>query len=90
MSESVQWQVIISRKAERALRPLPKDLLQRLRQAIDELGSNPRPIGYTKLAGSDFYRIRVGEWRIVYAIEDEQLIVLVVTVAPRGSVYRDL
>ena len=90
MSESAQWQVIVSRKAERALRRLPKDLLQRLRQAIHELGSNPRPIGYTKLVGSDFYRIHVGEWRIGYAIEEDRLVVLVVTVAPRGSVYREL
>jgi mRNA interferase RelE/StbE len=90
MSESVQWQVIVSRKAERALRRLPQDLLQRLRQAIRELGLNPRPVGYKKLVGSDFCRIRVGDWRIVYTIEEEKLIVLVVTVAPRGSVYKDL
>ena len=90
MSESVQWQIIVSRKAERALRRLPRDLLQRIRRAIDELETNPRPAGYKKLVGSDFYRVRVGDWRIVYVIEDDRLIVLIVTVAPRGTVYKDL
>lgn len=90
MSESVQWQVIISRKAERALRRLPQDFLQRIRQTICELETNPRPTGHKKLVGSDFYRIRVGDWRIVYVIEDDRLIVLIVTVAARGSVYKEL
>jgi mRNA interferase RelE/StbE len=90
MNEFPQWKVIVSRKAERSLRRLPKDLLQRLRQAIDGLATNPRPTGYKKLAGSDFYRIRVGDWRIIYTIEDDQLIVLIVTISPRGSAYRDL
>ena len=90
MNEPPQWQVIVSRKAERSLRRLPKNLLQRLGQAIDGLAINPRPTGHKKLVGSDFYRIRVGDWRIIYTIEDDQLIVLIVTISPRGSAYRDL
>jgi mRNA interferase RelE/StbE len=70
---------------------LPRDLLARIRTAIRGLAVNPRPIGYKKLEGyADLYRIRVGDWRIVYTIEDDQLIVLVVEISPRGAVYRDL
>ncbi len=89
MSKPPTWQVITTRKAERTLRRLPKNLLQRLRKAIDALEHNPRPRGYKKLTGSDYYRIRVGGWRIIYTIKDDKLIVLVLTVAPRGSAYRN-
>lgn len=86
-----RWQVVVHRRAERALRRLPRNLLERIRRAIAQLASNPRPPGCTRLAGTEhLYRIRVGDWRIVYAIEDEQLIVLIVDVGPRGSVYRNL
>jgi mRNA interferase RelE/StbE len=90
MSKS-RWQVIIHRKAERILKRLDGDLLERIRQAIRGLASEPRPPGYKKLTGyENFYRIRVGDWRIIYAIEDKQLIVLVLEISPRGGVYRNL
>jgi len=85
------WQVIIHRKAERVLKRLDGDMLERIRQAIRGLASEPRPIGYKKLTGHEnLYRIRVGDWRIIYAIEDKQLIVLVLEIAPRGGAYRNL
>jgi mRNA interferase RelE/StbE len=53
--------------------------------------NNPRPNGNKKLKGyKNLWRIRVGEWRIIYAIEDERLIVLVVELAPWGQAYKDL
>jgi len=90
MSDSPIWQVIVTRKAERRMRRLPRNLIKRLQKAIDSLGDDPRPPGYKKLIGEELYRIRVGNWRVIYAIEDDQLIVLVVTVAPRGSAYRNV
>ncbi|MBX3013685.1 MAG: type II toxin-antitoxin system RelE/ParE family toxin [Caldilineaceae bacterium] len=61
----------------------------RLEEAIDGLAETPRPNGYIKLAGEEpLYRIRVGEWRIIYAIQDDELIVLVIEVAPRKDTYR--
>ncbi|OQA43738.1 MAG: Plasmid stabilization system protein [Chloroflexi bacterium ADurb.Bin325] len=85
-----RWTVILERQPERLLRRLPRDLLQRLDAAILALGENPRPPGCKRLRGHDLYRVRVGDWRITYAIEDDRLIVLVVEVAPRGGAYRDL
>jgi mRNA interferase RelE/StbE len=90
MSKS-RWQVIIHRKAERILKRLDGDMLERIRQAIRGLASEPRPAGYKKLTGyENLYRIRVGDWRIIYAIEDKELIVLVLEISPRGGVYRNL
>jgi len=90
MSKS-RWQVIIHRKAERVLKRLDGDLLERIRQAIRGLASEPQPLGYKKLTGyENLFRIRVGDWRIIYAIEEDQLIVLILVVSPRGDAYRKI
>jgi mRNA interferase RelE/StbE len=91
MPESHLWKVIIHRKAEKVLLKLPKDLLVRIRITITGLSTDPKPAGHKKLVGyENLYRIRVAEWRIIYAIENEKLIVLVLEVSPRGAAYREL
>ena len=52
------------------------------------LADDPRPVGVKKLHGQDRYRIRVGDYRVIYQIEDEVLLVLVVEIAHRREVYR--
>lgn len=90
MSES-HWHILIHRKAEKILKRLDGDTLNRIRSAIGSLAKEPRPVGVKKLAGYDnLYRIRVGDWRIIYAIEEDRLIVLVLEISPRGGPYRDL
>jgi mRNA interferase RelE/StbE len=85
------WQVIIHRKAEKILLRLDGDALERIRRAIRSLAVEPRPAGVKKLTSFDnLYRLRVGDWRIIYAIEDERLIVLVLEISTRGSAYREL
>lgn len=84
-----RWQVLIDRQPERIFRRLPKPLLQRIREAISGLAQDPWPPGCKKLAGYDnLYRLRVGDWRISYAVEEDRLVVLVIEVAPRGGAYR--
>ncbi len=86
-----RWQVVIHRKAEKVLKRLDGDTLERLRCSIRELAIDPRPVGVKKLTGYDnLYRLRVGDWRILYAIEDDLLIVLVLEISTRGGAYRDL
>lgn len=70
----------ISRKADR----------RRIVSRIQALAENPRPDGCKRLSGSERYRIRQGSYRIVYSIEDKQLVVYVVKIAGRKSVYRTL
>jgi len=70
----------ISRKADR----------QRVAKRIEALAEDPRPPGCKKLSGSERYRVRQGSYRIVYAIEDDELIVYVVKIGDRKSVYRGL
>jgi mRNA interferase RelE/StbE len=63
-------------------------LRDRIRSAIDSLTTEPRPHGVIKLAGRDDYRIRVGDYRVVYAVDDDELLVLVARIAHRREVYR--
>ena len=84
-----RWRVFIHRKAEKTLKRLHGDILDRTRRAIRLLESDPRPAGYKKMVGfEDLYRIRVGDWRIIYTIEDDKLIILVLQVAVRSGMYR--
>jgi mRNA interferase RelE/StbE len=85
-----RWQVVIAREPKKVLARLPRDLLKRVQKAIDALAVNPRHPGCVSLTGYELWRVRVGGWRILYAIEDDRLIVLVVEIAPRGGAYRDL
>lgn len=75
--------------ALRQLRKLPKDALRRIRTATEDLRDEPRPEGAAKLAGThDLWRIRVGDYRVVYTIADDVLVVTVVRVGHRREVYR--
>ncbi|NKQ37678.1 MAG: type II toxin-antitoxin system RelE/ParE family toxin [Chloroflexi bacterium] len=86
-----KWRIHIERQPQRTLRRLPKTLGQRIDRAILELAHNPRPANSRKLVGfANMYRIRVGDWRVIYTIKDDQLLILVIRIAPRGSAYRNL
>jgi mRNA interferase RelE/StbE len=86
-----RWEIVLSRTARRVLRRLPRDLLERIDEAIQALATEPKPHGCRKLSGTGYanlYRIRVGDWPISYAIEEDALIILVIEIAPRGRAYR--
>ena len=85
-----RYRIDLSPRAVKDLRRIrDKRIHDRMIDAIATLAGNPRPDGVTKLAGkADKWRIRVGEWRVVYHIDDGRLVVLVVTLGVRGGVYR--
>ncbi|WP_149587785.1 type II toxin-antitoxin system RelE family toxin [Tabrizicola flagellatus] len=84
-----RYTVTIDRPAQKQLKAVKdKRLRNVLEREILALADNPRPHGCLKLVGhKDHWRVRVGDWRIVYRIEDGRLVVVVVRVAPRGGVY---
>ena len=83
------YQVLLERSAERDLRRLPADVHDRVIEAIRALAGDPRPPGCRKLAGSkNDWRIRTGDYRIVYEIADAGRIVRVPRVRHRRDVYR--
>ncbi|MBA2461511.1 MAG: type II toxin-antitoxin system RelE/ParE family toxin [Actinobacteria bacterium] len=75
-------------EAVRAFRRLRGRVRDRIQSAIDDLAAEPRPHGAVKLAGRDDFRIRVGDYRIVYAVDDTERLVLVARIAHRREVYR--
>jgi mRNA interferase RelE/StbE len=87
----VAWQVRISKPAERDLKSLPGSVQRQVAGAIEALAKDPRPPGCRKLGGSDdLYRLRLGDYRLVYQVRARELLVLVVIVRPRGDVYEKL
>jgi mRNA interferase RelE/StbE len=83
------YQVEFRSSADRELSRLDRQMLARVVAAIDELGEQPRPPGVRKLAGAEHtYRIRVGDYRIVYTIDDATKVVTVERVRHRSDAYR--
>ena len=84
-----KYRILIKPSALKEIEAIsPKKDRQRLVDRISKLSHNPRPPGCEKLSGQDKYRIRQGRYRIVYSIEDQELIVYVVKVGHRKDVYR--
>jgi mRNA interferase RelE/StbE len=83
------YDVQFAASAARSFRKLEPAVQRRLARAIDALSTNPRPHGPVKLTDEDdLFRLRVGEYRVVYKIQDRQLIVLIVAVGHRRDIYR--
>lgn len=84
------YRIEFTNDAKRALKKLDKPIRRRVIEAIQALANVPRPPGIKALTGSGYLRIRVGDWRIVYEVQDEILVILVITIGHRGGVYRKL
>jgi len=82
------YSLVIKKSAERELRALPKEDLRRISDRIRGLAHSPRPHGNEKLSGQERYRLRQGDYRIVYAIDDEAQTVEVVKIGHRREVYK--
>jgi mRNA interferase RelE/StbE len=85
----VRYDVAILPAALKQLQALPKKDRQRIRDRIDSLAEDPRPPRVKALKGGEGYlRLRVGDYRVVYAVHDDQLLVVVIRVAHRREAYR--
>jgi mRNA interferase RelE/StbE len=83
------YRVRLKRSAEKDLRRIDKSRIPSIIAAIEDLENNPMPVGCRKLVGSDSsYRIRIGDYRVVYLVEDIVCIVEVERVRHRKDVYR--
>ena len=85
------YTVEVAPAAGRQIRKLDREAQRRVLAALDKLRDEPRSHDAIKLQGNEnLYRVRVGDYRIVYAIEDDRLVVLVVKVGHRRDIYKDL
>ena len=82
------YSIKIKSETKKYLLTLEKNLRRRISRSINELAANPRPSECKKLKGRDAYRIRVGDYRVIYEIYDDVLVVLIIRVAHRREVYK--
>jgi mRNA interferase RelE/StbE len=82
------YSVLIKRSAAKELEGVPRKDRRKLITKIRALASDPRPDGSEKLAGQDLYRVRQGDYRVLYEVDDAVVVVTVVRVAHRREAYR--
>lgn len=83
------YQVELAKGVEKDLRNIPTRQVARISAVIYKLALNPRPAGSVKLVGYDIeYRIRVGDYRVIYQVHDSILIILVIEIGHRKDIYR--
>ncbi len=84
------YKLVLSKQADKTLHKLPYDLARRIKAKLVCLAEDPYVSNNNvmKLRERPGYRLRIGDWRIIYEIKDAELIILVVKIAPRGGVYR--
>ena len=83
------YSVVFARSASKELRLLDASLALRILKRVEALSGNPRPAGVVKLEGAlDLWRIRIGEWRVVFGISDSERFVDIVAIHHRREAYR--
>lgn len=84
----MKYTVILAKTAQKQLDKLPEDVCNRVLRKLTTLETHPRSTDTKKLKGTDAYRVRVGDYRILYEIEDGRLLVLVIQIGHRRDIYR--
>ncbi len=84
------YRIVFTRQADRTLRKLPRNLADLIRSKLDQVAADPYAHhgNVTKLQNRSGFRLRVGDWRVIYEIQDDQVVILVLKIAPRGGVYQ--
>jgi mRNA interferase RelE/StbE len=84
----VIYTVVVTKSAQKQLLGFPVEVRKRISERIEALAAVPRPADVKKLRGRDAWRIRVGDYRVIYEIHDKILRVIVINVGHRGEIYR--
>ncbi|HEV7925191.1 MAG TPA: type II toxin-antitoxin system RelE/ParE family toxin [Verrucomicrobiae bacterium] len=84
----MKFQVILPKSVQKELNRLPDEITNRILARLAGLETNPRPPDVKKLKGRAAWRIRVGDYRVIYEIHDRILQIIVLTIGHRGNIYR--
>jgi mRNA interferase RelE/StbE len=84
----VKYKIEVKKSAAKELNSIPTKDLKKILKTIQELSNNPRPQGCLKLTNQENYRIRVGNYRILYSVKDDILTIYVVKIGHRKNIYR--
>ncbi|MBI1768528.1 MAG: type II toxin-antitoxin system RelE/ParE family toxin [Bacteroidetes bacterium] len=83
----MNYQVLVEKRIEKQISRIPHKDYVKIKEAILSLAKNPRPFGFKKLSAREGYRMRVGDYRIIYQIEDRQFLVIILSVGNRKDIY---
>ena len=84
----MSYQILILRRAQKELAQLPKQEYERIKEAVENLSNEPRPQSCKKLTGREGWRIRVGDYRVIYEIDDTKQVLTVLHIGHRRDVYK--
>ena len=84
----MSYSLFILRHAQKELSKIPNDIYERIKEAIIDLSENPHPSGSQKLRGRDGWRIRIGDYRIIYEIDEGHESITILHIGHRRDVYR--
>jgi len=84
------YKIVFTKNAYKSFRRIPKNVVDRIRKKLDLIAKDPytKRSNVTKLQNRPGYRLRVGDWRVIYDIRTNELIILVLKVGSRGEIYR--
>lgn len=84
------YKIVFTKQVAKSLQRIPRETVALLREKLEQLAADPfaKHLNVTKLKNRPGYRLRVGDWRVLYEIQKEQLVIIVLKIAPRGEVYR--
>jgi mRNA interferase RelE/StbE len=85
-----EYEIVFSGKARRQIKKLDPDIAEQITTAVDGLAANPRPQSSKRMKGNykGYRRERTGDYRIIYEVQDEKLVVLVIHIGHRKNIYR--
>jgi mRNA interferase RelE/StbE len=84
------YQLVFKKEAAKSLHKIPRNVAKTIREKLEDVAADPyaEHPNAKKLQGREGYRLRVGDWRVIYEIQNDHLVILVLRVTPRGEVYR--
>ena len=84
------YRIVFAKRADKALRKMPRKTANQIRKKLDRIAIAPhaKDNNVTRLQNRPGYRLRVGDWRVIYEIREDELVILILKIGPRGGVYR--
>ena len=84
------YKIVFTKQVYKSLRRIPRDVVDRMRKNLDQIAKDPYAhfANVTKLQNRAGFRLRVGDWRVIYDVQEDALIILVLKVGSRGDIYR--
>ena len=83
------YRIVLSRQAEKTLKQLPDSILPRILERLQDLADNPKTHGAVKLKDRDAWRLRIRDYRVIYKVLRQELVIIVIKIGHRRDVYRD-